>query len=131
VQIIYICMQACVCRLSNMACEQDGYYKTGPSHVLQVFIALLYTHTMPNIYYCSTCILVYPHLMAKHCLRVGRKSRFFPKLVCAVYPTWPVNRTAIIRRDLHMCCKCSLHYYTPIQCQTSTIVAPACCYTPT
>ena len=42
--------------------------------MLTVFINLLYTHTMPNIYYCSTYMMSYPHLMAKHCLKVGRKS---------------------------------------------------------
>ena len=49
----------------------------GPTIMLGVFITLLYIHTMPNIYYCSTCMLLYPHLMAKLCQRVGRKSRFF------------------------------------------------------
>jgi len=43
--------------------------------MLGVFINLLYTHTMPNNHYCSTCMLLYPHLMVKHCLTVGRKSR--------------------------------------------------------
>ena len=37
----------------------------GPTIMLGVFITLLYIHTMPNIYYCSTCMLLYPHLMAK------------------------------------------------------------------
>jgi len=26
---------------------------------------LLYIHTTPNIYYSSTCMMLYPHLMAK------------------------------------------------------------------
>jgi len=26
---------------------------------------LLYTHTMPNNHYCSTYMMLYPHLMAK------------------------------------------------------------------
>jgi len=42
--------------------------------MLGVFINLLYTHTMPNNHYCSTYMMPYPHLLAKHCLRVGRKS---------------------------------------------------------
>ena len=42
--------------------------------MLGVFINLLYTHTMPNNHYCSTYMLPYPHLMAKHCLKVSRKS---------------------------------------------------------
>ena len=37
----------------------------GPTIMLGVFKNLLYTHTMPNIYYCSTCMLLYHHLMAK------------------------------------------------------------------
>jgi len=37
----------------------------GSTIMLGVFITLLYPHTMPNIYYCSTCMLLYPHLMAK------------------------------------------------------------------
>ena len=39
----------------------------GPTIMLGVFITLLYTHTMPNIYYCSTFMLLYSHvhLMAK------------------------------------------------------------------
>ena len=49
----------------------------GLTIMLGVFINLLYTHTMPNNHYCSTYMMPYPHLMAKHCLRVGRKSRIF------------------------------------------------------
>jgi len=52
----------------------------GLTLILRVFINLLYTHTMPNNHYCSTYMVAYPHLMAKHCLTVGRKSRFFPDL---------------------------------------------------
>ena len=46
----------------------------GLTIMLRVFINLLYTHTMPNIYYYSIYMMAYPHLMAKHCLKVGRKS---------------------------------------------------------
>jgi len=46
----------------------------GLTIMLTVFINLLYTHTMPNNHYCSTYMMAYPHLMAKHCLEVGRKS---------------------------------------------------------
>ena len=52
----------------------------GLTIMLGVFINLLYTHTMPNNYYCSTYMMAYPHLMAKHCLKVGRKSKFLPNL---------------------------------------------------
>jgi len=37
----------------------------GSTIMLGVFITLFYPYTMPNIYYCSTCMLLYPHLMAK------------------------------------------------------------------
>ena len=47
----------------------------GLTIMLGVFIILLYTYTMPNNHYCSTYMMPYPHLMAKHCLKVGRKSR--------------------------------------------------------
>jgi len=46
----------------------------GLTIMLRVFINLLYTCKMPNNHYCSTCMMAYPHLMAKHCLEVGRKS---------------------------------------------------------
>jgi len=47
----------------------------GLTIMLGVLINLLYTHTMPNNHYCSTYMMPYPHLMAKHCLTIGRKSR--------------------------------------------------------
>jgi len=43
--------------------------------MLGVFINLLYTHTMPNNHYSTTYMMPYPHLMAKHCLTISRKSR--------------------------------------------------------
>ena len=100
----------------------------GLTIMLGVFINLLYTHTMPNNHYCSTYMMAYPHLMAKHWLRVGRKSRFFPDLrheTClhvAVKVWW---------RDLQSCWECSSTCYTPIQCQTTTIAAPTWWHTPT
>ena len=47
----------------------------GLTIMLGVFINLLYTYTLPNNHYSTTYMLPYPHLMAKHCLKVGRKSR--------------------------------------------------------
>ena len=47
----------------------------GLTVMLRVFINLLYTYTMPNNHYCSTYMMAYPHLMAKHCLTIGRKLR--------------------------------------------------------
>ena len=52
----------------------------GLTIMLTVFINLLYTYTMPNTHYCSTYMMAYPHLMAKHCLEVGRKMDFLPIL---------------------------------------------------
>ena len=73
--------------------------------MLRVFINLLYTHTIPNNHYCSTYMMAYPHLMAKHCLIVGRKSGFLPNtlrhefcLHVAVKVWW---------RDLQSCWECS------------------------
>jgi hypothetical protein len=47
----------------------------GLTIMLGVSMGLLYTYTMPNNCYCSTYMMAYPHLMAKHCLKVGRKLR--------------------------------------------------------
>ena len=47
----------------------------GLTIMLGVFINLLYTYTLPNNHYSTTYMLLYPHLMVKHCLKVGRKSR--------------------------------------------------------
>jgi len=52
----------------------------GLTIMLRVLTNLLYTHTMPNNYYCSTYMMAYPHLMAKHCLTIGRKSGVLPDL---------------------------------------------------
>jgi len=48
----------------------------GPTIMLGVFIILLYTQTMPNKYYNSKPTSLRYHLMAKRCLKVGRKSKF-------------------------------------------------------
>ena len=47
----------------------------GPTIMLGVFIILLYMYTMPNKHYSSKPTSPRYHLMAKHCLTVGRKSR--------------------------------------------------------
>jgi len=44
----------------------------GLTIVLGVFITLLNTYTMPNKHYSSKPSSLRCHLMAKHCLRVGR-----------------------------------------------------------
>ena len=46
----------------------------GLTIMLGVFINLLYTYTLPNNHYSTTYMLLCPHLMAKHCLNIGRKS---------------------------------------------------------
>ena len=52
----------------------------GPTIMLGVFIILLYMYTMPNKHYGSKPTSLRYHLMAKHCLKVGRKSKFLPNL---------------------------------------------------
>ena len=47
----------------------------GLTIVLGVFITLLYTYTMPNNHYSCKPTSLRCHLMAKHCLRVGKKSK--------------------------------------------------------
>ena len=100
----------------------------GLTIMLIVFINLLYTHTMPNNHYCSTYMMAYPHLMTKHCLIVGRNSWFFPDLR---HETCQHGAVKVWWRDLQSCWECSSTCYTPIQCQTTTIVAPTWWHTPT
>ena len=92
--------------------------------MLTVFINLLYTHTLPNNHYSTTYMQLYPHLMAKHCLKVGRKSksdlRHETRQHVAVKVGW---------EDLQSCWECSSTCYTPIHCQTTTIQQPTCSYT--
>jgi len=45
----------------------------GLTIMLGVFINLLYTYTLPNNHYSTTCMLPYPNLMAKHGQKVGLK----------------------------------------------------------
>ena len=59
-------------KASSITMSQDYEPNIGPRKLssiykimLGVFFTLIYIHTMPNIYYCSTCMLLYPHLMAK------------------------------------------------------------------
>ena len=43
----------------------------GPTIMLGVFITLLYTYEMQINHYCSTYMLLYPHLMAKLDLKLA------------------------------------------------------------
>ena len=56
----------------------------GLTIMLGVFITLIYTYTMPNKHYCSKPTSLRCHLMAKRCLRVGKKSRSEARNL----PTW-------------------------------------------
>jgi len=56
----------------------------GPIIMLGVFITLLYTYTTPNNHYFSKPTSLRCHLMAKHYLRVGKKSRSEARNL----PTW-------------------------------------------
>ena len=100
----------------------------GPTIMLGVFITLLYIHTMPNIYYCSTCMLLYPHLMATLVWELAENRDIF--LIWGD-ETRQHGAVKVWWRALQSCWECSSLCYTSIQCQTSTIVAPACCYIPT
>jgi len=92
----------------------------GLTIMLRVFINLLYTHTMPNNHYCSTYMMAYPHLMAKHCLIISRKSWFFPELRHETCPAQVAVK--VCRKDLQSCRECSSTCYTPIQCQTQPLL---------
>ena len=56
----------------------------GPTIMLGVFIILLYMYTMPNKHYSSKPTSLRYHLMAKRCLKVGRKSKSEARNL----PTW-------------------------------------------
>ena len=102
----------------------------GLTIMLEVFINLLYTYTMPINHYCSTYMMPYHHLMAKHCLEVSRKSRFTFAWYLR-HETCLHGAVKVWWMDLQSCWECSSTYYTPIQCQTTTIVAPTWVHTPT
>ena len=88
----------------------------GPTIMLGVFITLLYTYTMPNNHYSSKPSSLRCHLMAKHCLKVGRNQNLRQEICqhVAVKVWW---------RDLQSCWECSSTCYAHIQCQTSTAIA--------
>ena len=56
----------------------------GPTIMLGVFVFLLYMYTMPNKHYSSKPTSLRYHLMAKRCLKVGRKSKSEARNL----PTW-------------------------------------------
>ena len=56
----------------------------GPTIMLGVFIILLYMYTMPNKHYSSKPTSLRYHLMAKRCLKVGRKTKSEARNL----PTW-------------------------------------------
>ena len=59
-------------------------------------------------------------LDGQSCLKAGRKSRFFPDLRHETCPHVAVKKW---QRALQYCWECSSLSYTPIQCQTTTILA--------
>ena len=91
----------------------------GLTIMLGVFITLLYTYTMPNNHYCSKPTSLRCHLMAKRCLNEWTKE-FFRDLR---QETCQHGAVKVWWRDLQSCWECSSLCYTPIQCQTTTIVA--------
>jgi len=97
--------------------------------MLGVFINLSSFFTMPNTYYSTTYMLLYPHLMAKHCLKVGIKL-----IIDIRYLRHETSHQVAVKvwwMDLQSCWECSSTCYVPIQCQTYIIQQPTCCYTPT
>jgi len=88
----------------------------GPRNMLGVFITLLYTYTMPNNPYSCKPTSLRCHLMAKHCLEVGRnrksEARNLPTCGCKSMTEGPRNMLG-----------CSSLCYTPIQCQTTPTLA--------
>ena len=89
--------------------------------VLGVFITFLYTYTMPNNHYSSKPTSLRCHLMAKHCLRAQQKIEMFPDLRHEICPHVAVK--VWHRGPYNQCWECSSLSYTPIQCQTTTILA--------
>ena len=86
----------------------------GPTKVLRVFRALLYTYTMPNHHYTSTYMLAYHHLKFSESLwenetlthlREEKRQRL------AVKVWWRAYKQGLVKH---------------IQCQTTTILAPTC-----
>ena len=88
----------------------------GLRNMLNVFINLLCTYTMPNKHYYSKPTSLTCHLMAKHCLKVGRNQNLRQEI-------WQHVAVKVWWRDLQSCWECSSTCYAHIQCQTSTIVA--------
>ena len=72
-------------------------------------------------------MLLYPHLMAKLAWS-WQEIEIFSWSEAWNPPTWAVK---VWWRDLQSCWECSSLVIHPIQCQTSTIQQPTCCYTPT
>ena len=101
---------------ANMGCKS---MVEGLTIMLGVFITLLYIYTMPNIYYSTTYMLLYPHLMAKLAWS-WQEIEIFSWSEAWNPPTWAVK---VWWRDLQSCWECSSLVIHPIQCQTSTIQA--------
>ena len=88
----------------------------GLTIMLGVFINLLCTYTMPNKHYYSKPTSLRCHLMAKHCLEVGR-NRNLRQEIC------PHVAVKVWWRALEICWMCSSTCYAHIQYQTSTTIA--------
>jgi len=88
----------------------------GPRIMLGVFITLLYTYIMPINHYSIKPTSLRCHLMAKCCLKVSRKSKSEARNL-------PSSGVKVWQRGLQSCLECSSLYYTPIQCQSTTILS--------
>ena len=87
----------------------------GPRNMLNVFITLLYTYTMPINYYSSKPTSLRCHLMAKHCLKASRNQNLRWE-IC------PHVAVKVWQMALEICWECSSLCYTHIQCQLITIL---------
>jgi len=101
----------------------------GLTIMLGVFINLLYTYTLPISHYSTTYMLLYPHLMAKHCLNVSRKSRFLPGSGKNLANIWGCK--SMVEGLTIIVLECYWPSYTSNQYQTSTFQQPTCCCPPT
>jgi len=92
----------------------------GLTIMLEVFLTLLYTYPMPIIYYSTFYMLLYPPWWPN----MSKNWLDFRDLY---HETCQQKAIKVGWRDLQACWGCSSPYHTPIQCQSTTIVAVACC----
>jgi len=72
---------------------------SGRLFILGELQTLLYIHTKPNIYYSTTCMLLYPHLMAKRVLELNLSKKPADKWCRSVGVSYipDINKYAVSR----------------------------------